>query len=154
MDSIGNQFVNYEISSAFPPERGEKATVLYQNESISLLGEGEEWDQAVLIMQTDGNLVIYLDYENQRVPIWATGELGYLKSGYRLEMRKGHLSLLTGPYGEKLAWCSDNWNSPGSYFTLEKSPFNIARIAIYSSTDQLVWDSDRNGVWQNVSSWE
>jgi len=146
---IQNEVFNYiQEREEVTEEAHNKFYRLEKEQSISISGDGEEWDQATLTMQWDGNLALHLHYRDHNSLIWAANtqieKRGIVRYKDRMritEMRDGRLNVVE--HGIAL-WGTNNPINSGSYFTLEKSPTTGARIAIYSLSDELVWASDRD----------
>jgi len=99
------------------------------------------WKNAELIMQHDGNLVLYItSNENKKEPIWVASGKGAFA-----ELNDGQLVVMANsPYGRgDRSWCSDNWKEKGSYLQLEEHA-GMPRIALYDLSHRVVWASNKD----------
>jgi hypothetical protein len=92
----------------------------------------------LLMMQTDGNLVLYYLVGQTRQPLWATRP--YIRSMTKAVMQSdGNLVL----YDSKNSpgWNSKTNNNPGAYLKIE----DTGDLVIYSSSKTQLWHSNTKG---------
>jgi hypothetical protein len=106
-----------------------------QNIDLNL---GGKWstcnNKYVLVMQDDGNLVLY---NQSRNPIWATGTEG---RGKRLSVQTdGNVVLYDG--NNKPLWASNTDGNPNSIFSVQSD----GNLVVYRKDGQPIWSSKTDG---------
>jgi len=128
---------------------------LLPGDSIVLEGDGEEWDRITLVLE-EHELALYLEVKGQKSHVWS------IRSGfYRIENKFKSASLTSGgkfvlngdmkifmPDNGKLAFLNDvdifhiKLRSTEDLYLVVEKTLNSARIAIYNSSNELLWDSE------------
>lgn len=100
-----------------------------------------------LVMQTDGNLVLY----SRSTPLWASNTVG--RGGYATMQSDGNLVV----YGDsgRAVWASNTAGNAGAYLVLQGD----RNLVIYSAAGRALWASntvDRSGVGVAIQpcNWE
>lgn len=108
------------------------------SQNSSLKSENKKYK---LVLQTDGNLVIY---ENETTPIWATHTNG--KGGNRLDMQDdGNLVLYN--VEKSPLWSTDTYqggpDKTGSFVILE----NDGTLVLFNAKGHAIWTSKRGRLY-------
>src|SRR5256885_797881 len=116
------------------PDRLNPDEVLGPGQSIATAN-----GRASLIMQSDGNLVLYQVDAGSRTPLWSTGTD---VPGSRVAMRgDGNLALYE-PSGA-CRWASGTDGNPGAWLTLQDD----GNLVIYAGTGPALWASNTVRAW-------
>lgn len=86
--------------------------------------------QSILILQSDGNLVLYSDFK----PVWSSGTTG--TGANMLAMQTDGNLVLYAP-GMKPIWNSQTQSNPGAYLTLQTDN----NLVVYSPSSSPLWAS-------------
>ncbi|QIZ08330.1 hypothetical protein HFZ78_17705 [Priestia megaterium] len=97
-------------------------------------------ERAFLIMQGDGNFVLYEIHKGQHIPVWASGTNG---SGAVKAIMRDNGSLVVCKENGQEVWSSTGteWNA-GAYLILQDD----GNAVIYTNQGKALWDS---GTWRH-----
>lgn len=87
--------------------------------------------QSTLVLQGDGNLVLYSDYK----PTWWSGTAGHTNASYLAMQTDGNLVEYSS--SNQPIWSSGTAGNPGAYLSLQSD----GNLVVYSSTNQPLWAS-------------
>src|SRR5215212_9493934 len=72
--------------------------------------------RSLLIMQGDGNFVLYEAHRGQQIPVWASNTPG--QNGARVIMQ-GDGNLVVYTSGNQPIWASNTYGKPGAYLVMQ-----------------------------------
>jgi hypothetical protein len=91
--------------------------------------------RAFLIMQGDGNFVLYESWRGRDVPVWASGTNGH-EGASTIMQGDGNLVVYTAD-GQAL-WDSGTWDNPGGHLVLQDD----GNAVIYAQDGRALWASN------------
>lgn len=94
-----------------------------------------------LIMQPDGNVVLYNQYSQS---IWATNTGGLITPGKFIMQTDGNLVLYDSDGNSR--WASNTWNNPGAFFNVQDD----GNLVVYRAGSQT--ETADNALWASGSN--
>jgi hypothetical protein len=85
-----------------------------------------------LILQTDGNLVLYEIQPNMTYTLWESGTVGAADPHFIVQ-KNGELDLVD--YNNNLVWYVNSQGNPNSYLDVQDN----GNLVLYSASNQVVW---------------
>ncbi len=144
------------VSAEDVNEREKNTPYLFRGESIQtgeslcLYSDNSEWDKIELVVKSNERVILYLHQKGEKIRVWDSS-VKISRDPKVLMTPSGKFAISNGAdldnlYSELLGYEAYFWkaihrNVPGSFLAIEKT-VDSARIAIYSPTHELLWDSE------------